>query len=93
MYLVATSYTLAIPAICGKSTEASVAIPGSAVRYAHAEVPYVQPLRKRGITKSNFYALYDMAMLGITSHSKVPLRLATMSGFSLSAISLLIALG
>ena len=61
--------------------------------YAHAEVPYVQPLRKRGITKNNFYALYDMAMLGITSHSKVPLRLATMAGFSLSAVSLLIALG
>ena len=61
--------------------------------YAHAEVPYVQPLRKRGITKNNFYALYDMAMLGITSHSKVPLRLATMAGFALSAISLLIALG
>ena len=61
--------------------------------YAHAEVPYVQPMRKRGITKSNFYALYDMAMLGITSHSKVPLRLATMAGFALSAISMVIALG
>lgn len=61
--------------------------------FSHAQVPYVQPMRKRGITKSNFYALYDMAMLGITSHSKVPLRLATMAGFALSAISLLIALG
>ncbi len=61
--------------------------------FSHAEVPYIQPLRKRGITKSNFYALYDMAMLGITSHSKVPLRLATMAGFALSAVSLLIALG
>ena len=29
------------------------------------------------MTKNNFYILYDMAMLGITSHSKVPLRLAT----------------
>ena len=93
MYPVATSYTLATPAICGKSTEASVAIPVAAVRYPHAEVPYVQPLRKRGITKSNFYALNDMAMLGITSHTKLLLRLATMSEFSLSAISLLIALG
>jgi glycosyltransferase involved in cell wall biosynthesis len=61
--------------------------------FAYAQVPYVQPMRKRGITKSNFYALYDMAMLGITSHSKVPLRLATMTGFALSAVSLLIALG
>ena len=61
--------------------------------FAHAQVPYVQPMRKRGITKSNFYALYDMAMLGITSHSKAPLRLATMAGPALSAASLLIALG
>ncbi|MCK9387279.1 MAG: glycosyltransferase family 2 protein [Sulfuritalea sp.] len=61
--------------------------------FAHAEIPYVQPLRVRGVTKSNFYALYDMAMLGITGHSKVPIRLATMSGFALSAISLLTAIG
>lgn len=59
--------------------------------YTRAEVPYVQPQRTRGVTKSNFYALYDMAMLGITSHSKLPLRLATMSGFALSALSLLLA--
>lgn len=61
--------------------------------YAHAEVPYVQPLRTRGVTKNNFYSLYDMAMLGITGHSKVPIRLATMSGFALSALSLLVAIG
>lgn len=60
--------------------------------YSHAEISYVQPNRKRGVTKSNFYALYEMAMLGITSHSKVPLRLATMTGFALSAGSLLMAI-
>ena len=43
--------------------------------------PYKQPQRKRGLTKNNFYTLYDMAMLGITNHSKVPLRVATMAGF------------
>jgi len=32
-------------------------------------------------------------MLGITNHSKVPLRLATMLGFLMSAVSLLIAFG
>jgi hypothetical protein len=32
-------------------------------------------------------------MLGITSHSQVPLRLATMLGFILSLLSLLVALG
>ncbi|ARG98733.1 glycosyltransferase family 2 protein [Legionella micdadei] len=56
-----------------------------------AEVPYNQPRRARGVTKNNFYSLYDMAMLGITSHSKIPLRLATMAGFSLSLLSFLIS--
>jgi glycosyltransferase involved in cell wall biosynthesis len=60
--------------------------------YPRAEIPYVQPRRQRGISKNNFYSLYDLAMLGITSHSKVPLRLATMAGFALSALSLLAAI-
>jgi glycosyltransferase involved in cell wall biosynthesis len=58
-----------------------------------AEIPFVQPARKRGITKNNFYSLYDIAMLGITSFSKVPLRLATMIGFGMSLLSLVTALG
>ncbi len=57
-----------------------------------AEVTFKQPQRKRGITKNNFYTLYDIAMLGITSHSKVPLRLAVFVGFCLSATSLMMAL-
>ncbi len=61
--------------------------------YPSAQVLFTQPRRKRGITKNNFLTLYDMAMLGVTSHSKLPLRLATMMGFALSAVSLLIALG
>ncbi len=56
-------------------------------------VTYRQPARKRGISSQNFYTLYDLAFLGIVNHSKVPLRLATMSGFALAAISLLVALG
>ena len=55
-------------------------------------VPYEQPLRRHGITKNNFATLFDMAMLGITSHSRVPLRLATLAGFTLSALSLGLAL-
>ncbi len=55
-------------------------------------VPYDQPLRVRGVTSNNFFTLYDLAMVGITSHSKVPLRLVTLAGFLLSALSLLVAL-
>jgi polyisoprenyl-phosphate glycosyltransferase len=59
--------------------------------YTRAEVPFVQPQRERGVTKNNFYALYDAAMMGLTSHSRVPLRLATMAGFTLGVFSLIVA--
>jgi glycosyltransferase involved in cell wall biosynthesis len=57
------------------------------------QISYHQPARKRGITKNNFFTLYDLAMLGITSHSKVPLRLAAMLGFATALLSLLVAIG
>jgi len=57
-----------------------------------AKVEFVQPARKRGITKNNFYTLFDMAMLGFTSNTKIPLRLATMLGFLTAGISFLVGL-
>ena len=54
----------------------------------HAEVMYNQGRRAHGITKNNFYTLYDLAMLGITNLSKVPLRLVTAAGFVSAALSL-----
>ena len=57
-----------------------------------AQVEFVQPKRQHGKTKSNFYVLFDMALLGMTSYSKVPLRLATMLGFASAGVSLLAAL-
>lgn len=56
-------------------------------------VSYHQPLRTRGFTKNNLYTLYDMAMLGITNFSKVPLRVAAMLGFATAILSLLVAFG
>ncbi len=61
--------------------------------YARAEIPFVQPRRERGVTKNNFYSLYETAMTGVTSHSRVPLRISTMLGFVLGAVSLFVALG
>ena len=58
--------------------------------YKRALIPFTQPARKRGFTKNNFYTLYDMAMLGITNHSKVPLRLATFGGFCVGTFSFLV---
>lgn len=56
-------------------------------------IPYDQPVRRRGITKNNFYALYDMAMLGLVNLSKVPLRVVTALGFLTACVSLLSGLG
>ena len=60
------------------------------IGFEYARIEFVQPRRKRGISKNNFYTLYDMAMLGITSYTKVPLRLATMFGFLSALVSFLI---
>jgi len=65
----------------------------SEIGFEKAVVEFTQPKRKKGITKNNFYTLYDLAMLGITNHSKLPLRLAAMLGFFVAIISILIAAG
>lgn len=65
----------------------------SEIGYEPTLVPFHQPQRKRGVSSQNFYSLYDQAFLGITSHSKVPLRLATMLGFVLGVLSVLVGLG
>jgi CDP-6-deoxy-D-xylo-4-hexulose-3-dehydrase len=58
-----------------------------------ATIEFRQPRRKHGITHNNFFTLYDLAMLGLTSYSKVPLRLATMLGFLMALSSFLVAMG
>lgn len=60
--------------------------------YEFARIEYTQSQRKRGISKNNFYSLYDVAMLGLTSHTKVPLRLATMFGFLIASLSFLVGM-
>lgn len=58
-----------------------------------ARIPFVQPRRKRGFSKNNFYTLFDIAMLGFTNHTKVPLRLASIAGFLMSMVCLLVSFG
>jgi glycosyltransferase involved in cell wall biosynthesis len=61
--------------------------------YERALVSFDQPPRRRGFTSNNFYVLWDMAMLGITNHSKVPLRVAIFAGGVVAAFSFLVAFG
>ena len=62
------------------------------VGYKVYELPYNQPGRVRGITKNNFYSLYDMGVLGIISNSKIPLRLAIFIGAISATLSFLVGL-
>lgn len=60
--------------------------------FSRTEIAYTQPRREKGVTKNNFYTLYDIAMLGFVNHSKLPLRLASFIGFGVSLFSFLVAL-
>ena len=64
----------------------------SEIGFPVGTVSFKQPRRARGITSQNFYSLYDMAALGMTKHSKVPLRMMIFLGFILAGCSMLIAL-
>jgi glycosyltransferase involved in cell wall biosynthesis len=60
--------------------------------YKRKDIPYEQKKRKAGKSHNNFYSLYDLAMLGITSYTKIGLRLAVFSGIFIGLISTLIGL-
>ena len=60
--------------------------------FTRKEISYEQPQRKFGKTKNNFFSLYDVGMLGITSYTKIILRLATFIGFFVGVISLLLSI-
>ena len=51
-------------------------------------VIFDQPNRLRGRSKNGFYTLFDIAALGIVSHSLIPIRLAAFFGFMIGLLSL-----
>lgn len=64
----------------------------SDIGFTPAIVEFVQPTRKHGKSKSNYMYLYEEAVLGLTSYSKIPLRLSTLVGFVAASISFLIGM-
>lgn len=60
--------------------------------YPIKTIRFIQPRRLGGITKNNFYTLFDIAMLGMVSHSKAPIRIAALVGILLGTSSMLVAL-
>jgi glycosyltransferase involved in cell wall biosynthesis len=63
----------------------------SEIGFRRTEVPFRQPQRKYGRSKHTFLSLYSYAMTGLVNHSRLPLRLATFSGFCMAGLSILIA--
>jgi glycosyltransferase involved in cell wall biosynthesis len=55
-----------------------------------AIIEFIQPQRIHGKSKSNLIYLYEEAMLGLTSYTKLPLRLATIIGFITAVISFMV---
>ena len=55
-------------------------------------IKFHQPKRTKGKTKNNFYTLYDIGVLGLVKHSKLPLRVITFVGMITGLISLFIGL-
>ena len=64
----------------------------SDIGYPVISVPFTQPTRRKGKTSNNFFTLFDIALLGITNHSKVPLRMATITGLCCSLLSFMVGL-
>ena len=65
----------------------------SEIGFKRTEVPFQQAARRHGLTKNNWFTLYDLAMTGFVNHTKLPLRLAAFCGFILALLSLLVAFG
>ena len=63
------------------------------VGYKVSKIPYDQPVRIKGVTKNNFYTLYDIGILGIINKSKVPLRIAVFFSIFIGFISLSTGIG
>ena len=55
-------------------------------------IPYEQAASLRGKSGENFFKNYDVAMVGITSYTKILMRIATFVGAALGIFSALLAL-
>lgn len=55
-------------------------------------IKFHQPKRVKGKTKNNFYTLYDIGVLGLVKHSKLPLRIITFIGIITGFTSIIIGL-
>jgi dolichol-phosphate mannosyltransferase len=62
----------------------------SELGYPVKRLQFEQPRREFGVTKNNIYTLYDIALLGIVSHSNIPLRISSFIGYTISILSFIL---
>ena len=62
----------------------------SELGYPVKRLEFEQPRREFGVTKNNIYTLYDIALLGIVSHSNIPLRISSFIGYAISILSFIL---
>jgi glycosyltransferase involved in cell wall biosynthesis len=63
------------------------------VGYPIVRIPFRQEKRRAGSSKINMYQLFDVALQGVVGHSKIPLRIATLSGVVTAGLSLMVGMG
>lgn len=64
----------------------------SEIGFDRAVIEYDQPARLHGKSSYRFFDYVDFAFMALSSHSRAPLRLMTLSGFFVAALSLLIGI-
>ena len=62
------------------------------IGYKVKKISYSQPIRSKGVTKNNFYTLYDIGILGLINNSKVFLRLSIFIGFIVGVLSVAVGM-
>jgi glycosyltransferase involved in cell wall biosynthesis len=60
--------------------------------YPIKTIEFIGQKRNAGISKNNIYTLYDIAMLGIVSHSLIPIRIASLLGSIVGVSSIILAI-
>ena len=55
-------------------------------------IPFRKEMRKKGISKNNFFSLYDLGITGLVKLSVLPLRVIVFVGFILSLIFFILGL-
>lgn len=62
----------------------------SEMGFSIAKVPFHQPLRKHGVSSETWSSLYNLAWIGITRYTSLPIRLLTLVGGLASLISCMV---